>query len=654
MLPTARLTPLDVAERRRALATARLGDVGKTIWLIRPDLRALFEDDPAGFEWWLLMNGSGEYHALAEADLAVALDVLSEPADEALPGVEPGLTRLMTRVWAMRPDLQAAFDLATREGRQGFVWWYFVYGAAELGLGRFFTEEQKSFLNEPDPEVPDDAFVPVTRLMRQVWVRRPSLQAACPLGEPGGRGAFLDWYFTRGLGETRLADVVDDRQARALLAPLATPPRVPRILAMIWAADPAVQERFPDPGHPGFRDWARGEGRESYPVLRRLAEMGALAPPAPMVGAGGGVPSGVNLIGYARGQFGLGEDVRMAALALKARNIPFAIRNIQPGRDVCQGERGLEALITDSLPYAVNLICTTGIETARVAATEGTRLLDGRRTIGYWPWELPEWPVEWRHAYNLVDEVWASSRHTYDAYAKSCPKPVRHVPMAVTVDATAGLGRRDFALRKDRFLFVFSFDLLSGLARKNPQACLRAFRTAFPRGDEPAGLVVKAMRATPDDPLWQGLLAEAATDNRIAVISGTLSRAAVLDLYRACDCFVSLHRAEGFGRGIVEAMMLGKPVVVTGYSGNMDFTTPGTAALVDHRLRRVAPGEYPFAQGQLWAEPDVEHAAWWMRRLVEDRHLRERLARQGRRLTAATYAPAVVGAGYAALLGPTV
>ncbi len=98
-------------------------------------------------------------------------------------------------------------------------------------------------------------------------------------------------------------------------------------------------------------------------------------------------------------------------------------------------------------------------------------------------------------------------------------------------------------------------------------------------------------------------------------------------------------------------MMLGKPVIVTGYSGNMDFTTPGTAALVDHRLRRITADEYPFGEGQLWAEPDTSHAAWWMRRLVEDRPLRERLAQQGRALVMASYQPGIVGAGYAASLG---
>jgi glycosyltransferase involved in cell wall biosynthesis len=280
----------------------------------------------------------------------------------------------------------------------------------------------------------------------------------------------------------------------------------------------------------------------------------------------------------------------------------------------------------------------------------GTALLEGRRNVGYWPWELPEWPEDWHHAYDLVDEIWASSRYTYEAFAKSSPKPVRHMPMAVAVDDTVGAGRRDFDLMEDRFLFVFAFDALSHYMRKNPLACVRAFRRAFPRGDEPVGLVIKAMRTSHAPIRWQALLDETQGDARITIIARTLDRGELFDLYRACDCFVSLHRSEGFGRNIAEAMMLGKPVIVTGHSGNMDFTTPGTAALVDHRPRRVGKDDYPFGEGLSWAEPDVDHAARWMRRMVADPLLRERLARQGQDLTSKTYAPEAVGAGYAEAL----
>ena len=616
------MPPEDVPEPARFPLDA----VKRTIWLTRPDLRRL--GGGAGFEWWLLLNGVHEYRGLAEAGLRVSRELLSEPADDALPGVRPVLTRFMRAIWASRSDLQEAFDVTAAQGQEGFVWWYFIHGVAELGLARFLTGEQKAFLNEPDPGFPQNT-LPLTRFMVRLWQRRPDLQRAFPLDAPAGCAGFVEWFRTTARSEPKLGETCRELQ---------------------------------EPARPAFHERPAGEeGHARIPALRCQADAAAprtamAAAPrtamAPAVRArSAALPFGVNLIGHARGQFGIGEDVRMAALAMQAAGIPFSVYNVAPGREVCQDDDSVDSLVSDRLPYAVNLICTTGFETARLAAVEGSALFDGRRTIGYWPWELPEWPAEWHHAYAFVDEVWAASRYTYEAFARSSPKPVRHMPMAVAVGATAGLGRRDFGLPGQRFLFVFSFDVLSLFSRKNPQACVRAFRSAFPSGDEPVGLVIKAMRPSPDDPVWQALLQEAGADRRIAIIGRTLSRGAVLDLYRACDAFVSLHRAEGFGRGIAEAMMLGKPVIVTGFSGNMDFTTPGSAALVDHRLRKVAEGEYPFAGGLTWAEPDAAHAAWWMRRLVEDRQVRERLGKQGQGLVAGTYAPATVGSGYAALLG---
>ncbi|WP_049976282.1 glycosyltransferase family 4 protein [Azospirillum sp. B506] len=629
-----------------------LDAVKETIWLTREDLRLLFKEDRASFDCWLLLHGTREYRALREVGIEQPL--LTEPAPEAFPAVRPVLTRFLKQIWTMRADLQANFDLRTVPGQQEFVWWCFTHGMAELELGRFVTDEQKRYLNEPVDTLSAGGLQPVTRLMQRLWEQRPELQAAFPLDSKRGRAALIIWYFTTGLAELRLDALLDDGQIRILKSPVSDrAPAVSIASAMIWSNAPALQRRFPDPGDPVFAQWAESDGRRAHPLLERLAAASVqsdVAAPAIRHGAVE-MAKGVNLIGYARGQLGIGEDVRQAAFALQAAGVPFSIYNIEPGREVSQDDHSVQSLIGDRLPYAVNLLCTTGIETARLAATDGKSLFEGRHTIGYWPWELPEWPSAWRHAYDFVDEIWASSRYSFDAYRKSSPKPVRHLPPAVSTDDTANLQRPDFGLPDDRFLFVFAFDALSSFSRKNPQACVRAFQQAFPLGREPVGLVIKAMRAVAEHPVWREILDAAAADPRIFIVDRTFDKAAVLDLYRSCDAFLSLHRAEGFGRGIAEAMMLGKPAIVTGFSGNMDFTTPGTAALVDHGMRAVAPGEYPFADGLSWADPDVDHAAWWMRRLVEDPCLRCRLADQGRALTRATYAPIAVGQGYAALLG---
>ena len=622
------------------------------VWRLRKDLQSRFDlYTPIGqqaFVWWMLTEGVREWPELAACQIAACDMLLVAPAAEALPTVTPTLTCFMKLAWSMRPDLQAAFDLHHPQAQQDFVWWYFTHGPAEFQAVRYFTEAQKRFLNEPDPQLFTGESLPVTRLMTQLVMRK--LRETHSLNTPEGRTKFLSWYFTRGVVDLQITDLIDEHLAKVLLTSVPGNLPIPTILAMIWTSDAAIQRLFPDPGSPDFLAWSHSlDGKTAHPILGRLAELAPVPMPA-IVQSRDALPFGVNLIGSARGQFGIGEDVRMAALAMNAAGIPFSIYNVEPGREMCQGDHSVDTLIHDTLPYAINMLCLTGMETARLAAEKGTSLFDGRRNIGYWPWELPEWPAEWTHAYDLVDEVWASSRYTYQAYGKSCPKPVRHMPMTVMVELTAGLTRRSFGLPEGRFLFVFSFDVVSSLTRKNPQACVRAFRAAFPKGSEPVGLVLKAMRASTEAPHWQTLLHDAKEDPRIYVLNRTMDRAEVLDLYRSCDCFLSLHRAEGFGRGIAEAMMLGKPVIVTGYSGNMDFTVPGTAGLVDYRLRRLTVGEYPYSEGQVWADPDIDHAAWWMHRIAENRFLRQRLAVQGQILTTVTFAPATAGFDYAAEL----
>jgi len=620
----------------------------RTVWQTRPDLRQLFRGPDDDFDCWLLINGRREYAAVAQIAVQT-LPLLTEPAPEAMPGLEPVPTRLILAIWRSRPDLQTVFDITGEEGQRALVWWYFLNAIGEMDLHALVTPAQRAQLDAPDPAFTLAGAPPVTHLMAEIWRRRADVQAAFPLDGPAGRAAFLSWFFVHGVAEHGLARLIGPDQVRWLLSDASGDTGIPRILVMVWPQMRTLADRFRGPSDPAFAAWARGEGRRLHPVLDLVfGDAGGDRPARP--GPRQMPPWGVNLLGYAKGQFGIGEDVRMAALACRAAGIPFSIYNLQPGREVTQDETAADGLIGTGLPHAVNILCTTGIETARLAAVHGRTLFQDRHIIGYWPWELPEWPADWQHAYGLVDEVWASSRYSFTAFAGSSPQPVRHAPMAVDVTPGDGLGRAALGLPEHRFLFAFSFDMLSSLERKNPLACIHAFRRAFPKGSEPAGLVIKVMRAVAGDPAWEAIRAEILADPRILVIDRTLSRGGILDLYRSTDVFVSLHRAEGFGRGIAEAMLLGRPVIVTGFSGNLDFTNQATAATVDFRLVPVAPGAYPFGEGQVWADADVDHAAWWMRRLATEPDLRRRLAANGRQMVAESYAPPVVGARYRAML----
>jgi glycosyltransferase involved in cell wall biosynthesis len=328
-------------------------------------------------------------------------------------------------------------------------------------------------------------------------------------------------------------------------------------------------------------------------------------------------PFGVNLFGFARGEIGIGEDVRQVALALQSQGIPICIINIAPGANVSQRDASAEVWITDAPRYAINLFCGTGIELSRYVCELGPKHFEGRYTIGLWPWELPHWPQSAWHTYNLVDEIWGISQHTAASY-RDAPCAVRPMTLPVTLGPVGDEDRALFGLPEDDYLFVFSFDVNSTIARKNPLATVRAFQLAFPpKHNARVGLVIKVSH-TEDVrlPEWSRLKSMIAGDPRIHLIGDTLRRPQVLALYRCCDCFVSLHRAEGFGRGIAEALLLDLQVIATGFSGNLDFCSDDRVGLVRYRMTPLARGDYFHGDGQEWAEPDLGHAAELMREIV--------------------------------------
>jgi glycosyltransferase involved in cell wall biosynthesis len=152
-------------------------------------------------------------------------------------------------------------------------------------------------------------------------------------------------------------------------------------------------------------------------------------------------------------------------------------------------------------------------------------------------------------------------------------------------------------------------------------ATLSAFKLAFKPSDNTVGLVFKTMNSKPNAPGWQTFLRECQSDKRIQLITETLDRPVVLGLINACDAYVSLHRAEGFGRTLSEAMLLGKPVVATNYSGNIDFMHPKLNALVSYKLTPLSEQDYQWVDTndqQVWADADISNAADCMSQIINE------------------------------------
>lgn len=298
---------------------------------------------------------------------------------------------------------------------------------------------------------------------------------------------------------------------------------------------------------------------------------------------------------------------------------PVAIHDIAIDMPHGMDDSSLDAHIGEETPYGVNLIFVNPDYLDEAIAIIGSERLGDRYLIACWFWELEVFPEAWLPALLLVDEVMVSTCFIEEAVGHVTAKPVWHVPLPVGEAHDSGLMRADFGLDDDAFIFLTSFDFNSFLTRKNPLAVIKAFQLAFADSGSDVRLLIKSSNGHRHPAKLQELIVAASSDRRIIIRDEVIDRSDVQALQRCVDAYVSLHRAEGFGLGLAECMRLGKPVIATAWSGNMDFMTRDNSCLVDYNLVPVLEGEYLHCDGQRWAEPSVPHAAEQMRRIVDDR-----------------------------------
>ena len=345
---------------------------------------------------------------------------------------------------------------------------------------------------------------------------------------------------------------------------------------------------------------------------------------------------GLCLIGYLHSEIGLGQAARNLACALDGQRYPLSFKNLPlPGRE---NEPEFKTKTVGLANRKINLVVLglPSVETREPETGAGTY------TILYPFWELGKIPEPWLAKLRQYDEIWVPSRFGAQAFPADFPVPVRLMPLPVRRlewrDAPAPRSRdEDGRLR----CFTF-FDFDSYVARKNPQAAVAAFQAAFPVSETAVQLTVKA-RGGNDQGLRRWLLQVAAKDPRIQVIDQTLGRAEMDRLMQDCDVFISLHRSEGFGFGVADALAAGKAVVSTHYSATCDFVTPATGYPVDCDLVPVKAGEYPGAAGQVWAEPRLESAINALRSIQANREQARAKGRAGMQMMDTAYAPEVVG-----------
>jgi len=338
---------------------------------------------------------------------------------------------------------------------------------------------------------------------------------------------------------------------------------------------------------------------------------------------------GLDVYGFIRGQFGLGESARMYSRALMAAGCDLALHDVDLGLPHGWDDHSMDAWIREDALHDVSIVFVNPDVFAKAVEQIGRERLAGTFVIACWFWELERIPDAWLSALDEVDAIMVASSFIEDAFRSVTDKPILRVPIPLSEVADSGLQREDFGLDEGCFTFLTSFDFNSAPARKNPLAAINAFRRAFPLERQDVRLVLKSSNGHRYDQAMQGVLAAASGDPRIIVRDEVIDRAHVHALQRCCDAYVSLHRAEGFGLGLAESMALGKPVIATRWSGNLEFMDDGNSCLVDYTLVPVKEGEYPDSAGASWAEVDLDAAAAAMRRLADAPDLAREIGRKG-------------------------
>jgi glycosyltransferase involved in cell wall biosynthesis len=356
--------------------------------------------------------------------------------------------------------------------------------------------------------------------------------------------------------------------------------------------------------------------------------------------AGEKLPFGVNVVGYVTSEKGVGEVARSNVRILQSVGVPCIANSF-----VDTGSKNLESPpknLHSTNPYSINLICVNADQTPYFAQ-KNKDYLRGRYNIGYWLWELSEFPEEWYGSFDYIDELWVPTKFMYDCLSAISPVPVNRVPCSIDPETkpSSSWGRAEFGLKSDEFVFLFLFDFHSYMERKNPVGLIRAFKQAFGNRKDVV-LLIKTARAD-FDPTGRKLLQAEARGANVRFLDEVLPREAINSLISAANCYVSLHRSEGFGLTLSESMMLGKPVIATAYSGNMDFTTEQNSFLVRYKLREIEQSYGPYKAGWVWADPDLDHAAEQMRYVFENPEAAARIAARGRADVMANLHPRILG-----------
>ncbi len=352
-------------------------------------------------------------------------------------------------------------------------------------------------------------------------------------------------------------------------------------------------------------------------------------------------PFGVTVLGFLDSESGVGEAARTLVRSIRETGIPYAVINSDraPHR---RNEREFSKRFTDKNPYPITIVSINGDMFEEETNRLRKEVSQNRYVIAYWGWELSNLPESWVPLLKQVNEIWAISSFVKDAIrARHKTIPISVIPHAIRIPKHP-YGRDRFNLPPDTFLFLFMFDFYSVFERKNPLGVIRAFKEAFPN-DPSVGLLIKCSNHEIDKENFEKLKSAVEQDSRIRLLTRYYERDEIASLMNVCDAYVSLHRSEGFGLTLAEAMILRKPVIATDYSGNTDFMNEKNSFPVPYTLIPLTRDYGPYKKGNVWANPNIREAAKRMRLLASEKEIALKKAMEGQRYVISNLNSGVVG-----------
>lgn len=389
-----------------------------------------------------------------------------------------------------------------------------------------------------------------------------------------------------------------------------------------------------------FRHWYQLYGRHELDLPSVVAPDAVAGSRSNSAKPGNPPTSALNVAGYFRAELGLGTAARSILSALEAADIPF--NTVSFGATANRQEHPFDERRADAPAADINLVCVNPDQFSAFAEETGPELRQGRYTIGVWFWEVEDFPKSFHGAFNYVNEVWVASEFMRETFLKVSRKPVFKYRLPIQAPRVdRALSRTDLGLPAE-FIFLFSFDFFSVLERKNPVGLIRAFTEAFPEGSGPV-LVIKTINGDKRLLELEKLRYASRARKDIILMDGYLSPIENSTLTALADCYVSLHRSEGFGLTMAEAMALGKPTIGTAYSGNLEFMTPENSYLCPYQLCPVGLEREPYPATSQWADPDTKAAAQILRDVYTNREAAELRGRRAAADIRAGHFPALAG-----------